>query len=97
MRRIYACLLELAHAAGRVPLSARRSERWVGGAHGGWPSDAVERWESERDVTRALAHGRADGAVAFELTWTRSAREDRTLWRRTRVHIVTTVTTTDAS
>ncbi len=91
MRRIYACLLELADATGRDPLAARAiTKRWVGAAHGGWPADAVERWEpspDERVQWRTVEH---DGAVAFELTWTRPHARDRTLWRRTLVQIVTT-------
>lgn len=91
MRRIYACLLELADAAGRDPLAARAiTKRWVGAHHGGWPSDALDRWEPERDVRvrwRTVEH---DGAVGFELTWTRPHAQDRTLWRRTLVQIVTT-------
>ena len=39
VRRIYACLLELADATGRDPLAARAvTKRWVGAHHGGWPA-----------------------------------------------------------
>jgi hypothetical protein len=91
MRRIYACLLEFADASGRDPLAARAiTKRWVGGHHGGWPTDALDRWEPARDQRvqwRTVEH---DGAVAFELTWTRPHAQDRTLWRRTLVQIITT-------
>jgi hypothetical protein len=93
MRRVYACLLELADADGRDPLTARAvTKRWVGAHYGGWPTDVVDRWEPDRDVLvqwRTVEH---DGAVAFELTWTRPHAQDRTLWRRTLVQIVTTRT-----
>jgi hypothetical protein len=93
VRRIYACLLELADASGRDPLAARAvTKRWVGAHHGGWPTDAVDHWEPTRDSRvqwRTVEH---DGAVAFELTWTRPHDRDRTLWRRTLVQIVTTST-----
>jgi len=91
VRRIYACLLEFADASGRDPLAARAiTKRWVGGHHGGWPTDALDRWEPARDQRvhwRTVEH---DGAVAFELTWTRPHAQDRTLWRRTLVQIITT-------
>jgi hypothetical protein len=91
VRRIYACLLELADATGRDPLAARAiTKRWVGAHHGGWPADAVDRWEPTRDSRvqwRTVEH---DGAVAFELTWTRPHDRDRTLWRRTLVQIIST-------
>jgi hypothetical protein len=93
MRRIYACLLELADATGRDPLAARAiTKRWVGAHHGGWPRDAIDHWEPTSDSRvqwRTVEH---DGAVAFELTWTRPHAQDRTLWRRTLVQIVTSRT-----
>ncbi|MGZ6910150.1 MAG: hypothetical protein ACXVK4_00660 [Acidimicrobiia bacterium] len=91
MRRIYACLLELADASGRDPLTARAlTKRWVGSHYGGWPSDADSEWVPTREarvVWRTVEH---DGATAFELAWTRPHEADRTLWRRTLVQIVTT-------
>jgi hypothetical protein len=91
VHRIYACLLEFADATGRDPLAARAiTKRWVGAHYGGWPADARGRWEPVRDERvqwRTVEH---DGAVAFELTWTRPHAQDRTLWPRTLVQIVTT-------
>jgi hypothetical protein len=93
VRRIYACLLELADATGRDPLTARAvTKRWVGAHHGGWPTDAVDHWEPTQDARVHFRTVEFEGAVAFELTWTRPHAQDRTLWRRTLVQIITTAT-----
>lgn len=91
MRRTYACLLRLADPETRDPLTARAiTKRWVGAHYSGWPTDLVEHWEPTAEARvrwRTIEHA---GAVAFELTWTRPHEDDRTLWRRTQIQIVTT-------
>jgi hypothetical protein len=90
VRRIYACLLELADPDGRDPLTARAVlKRWVGAHYGGWASDATSAWlpaPDHRVRWRTIEHA---GDRAFELTWTRP-HDDLTLWRRTHVQVVTT-------
>jgi hypothetical protein len=91
VRRIYACLLELADAGGRDPLAARAiTKRWVGAAYGGWPAHVQDRWQAAHDARVQWRTAEHDGDVAFELTWTRPHAGDGTLWRRTLVQIVTT-------
>ena len=76
-------VIRVARARGHEALG-RRAATAAG------PTDAVDQWEPAPDARvqwRTVEH---DGAVAFELTWTRPHDRDRTLWRRTLVQIVAT-------
>lgn len=93
MRRIYACLLELADPASAAPRVARAlTKRWVGRSYGGWPEHAPELWQPGPGVTvRWRLLEPTDGPdEAFELVWTRPHAGDPTLWRRATVQITTT-------
>jgi hypothetical protein len=92
VRRTYACLLELADASGRDPLTARAlAKQWVGRSYGGWPDHAPEVWNPAPGVTVRwqLLHDPDRDDEAFELTWTRPHGHDGTLWRTASVQIMT--------
>lgn len=95
MRRISACMLELADPIGGDARVARAlTKQWVGRSYGGWPEHAEGEWRPEAGVTVRwhLRHGHPEGELggseAFELLWTRPHHRDPTLWRVVTVQIV---------
>jgi hypothetical protein len=91
MRRISACMLELADATGRDPVQARAvAKLWVGRAYGGWPEVAHSPWHPEPGVSVRwrLLRDSARDHEAFELVWRRPHAVDRTLGRVVTVQIL---------